>query len=139
MTTVMVLEASKLVINSTDYSARCQKIELACEVAELDVTTFASGGWKEVTGGLASAGLKIEFLNDRTDNELDEDMWTLLIGKVPTTFYVNPDDAATSASNPKYSGSVLVNKWMPLTGAPGDLDTVSVDWPVSGAVTRGTT
>jgi hypothetical protein len=133
----MTLEAAVLNITGPgDISGSMQKCELTVEVSEEDVTTFASSGWREVTGGLAKAGLKVDLLNDLTDNGLDEDMWTLLVGKVPVAFYAKLDDATTGPTNPAYYGKVLVNKWTPLAGAPGTVAGGSFDWPCSGAVTR---
>lgn len=139
-TQLMMLEAAVCNITGPgDISGSCQKMTLTVQVDEKDKTTFASLGWKEVTGGLASGSLGVDLLNDLADNGLDEDMWTLLIARVPADFYVKLDDAATSATNPAYYGKVLVNKWVPISGAPGDLAAASYEWPLSGAVTRYTT
>ncbi len=136
-TQLMTLEAAVCNITGPgDISGSCQKITLTAQIDEKDKTTFASLGWKEVTGGLASGSLSLDILNDLADNGLDEDMWTLFIARVPTDFYVKLDDAATSATNPAYYGKILVNKWTPISGAPGDLATASYEYPTSGAITR---
>lgn len=132
----MVLTAAYLAINSVDRSSWCSKVELTAEVEEKDVTTFASNGWKEVLGGLASGSLAITFKNSVTDNELDELMWALF-GTV-TTFEVRASNAVVGVSNPKYTGSILVKNWTPVAGAPGDVNEASYTWPTSGAVTRAT-
>lgn len=132
----MVLTSEYVALNGTDYSDFVRKAELKVEVEDKDVTTFGSSGWNESLGGLKSGEISIEFLQDFASGELDDDMWALL-GTV-VTFEVRPTSSAVGTSNPKYTGSVLVNGWNPITGGVGDEATVSVSFPVTGAVTRAT-
>jgi hypothetical protein len=132
----MVLLASYLSLNANVLSANANKIELTTEVEEKDVTTYGSLGWKEVLGGLKSASLGIEFKQDFAATALDSIMWPLLGTVVP--FEVRADQGAVSASNPKWTGNVLVKAWNPLTGSVGDDASVSVSYPTSGVVTRAT-
>lgn len=131
---LMVLTASFLSINGVDRSSKTNKVELVVEVEEKDVTTFTSLGWKVLTGGLKSGSVSGGFYNDAADNDLDETMWALL-GTV-VAFVARLDNAAVSASNPNYSGNILINKWTPIGGAVGDVNAVEFDFPTSGAITR---
>lgn len=130
----MVLLAQYVSINANLLHDHTRKAELTTEVEEKDVTTYASLGWKEVMGGLKSGELGCEFLQDFAATQLDSIMWPLLGLVVP--FEVRADQAAVSASNPKYTGSILINGWNPLTGSVGDEATVSLGFPTSGAVLR---
>ncbi|MET9965454.1 phage tail tube protein [Streptomyces sp. NPDC006356] len=132
----MVLLAEYISINSNILHEYTKKAELTVEVEEKDVTNYASLGWKEVIGGLKSGELSCEFLQDFAATELDSIMWPLLGTVVP--FEVRADQAAVGASNPKYTGSILINGWNPLTGSVGDEATVSLGFPTSGAVARAT-
>lgn len=132
----MVLLAEYVSLNGTDLTEYCRKAELSTEVEDKDVTTYASGGWKEVLGGLKSGELSLEFLQDVAATELDSIMWPLL-GTV-VSFSVRLSQAAVGTSNPSYSGSVLINGWNPIEGSVGDEASVSVGYPTSGAVTRAT-
>lgn len=132
----MVLLAEYLSINATVLNEYTRKAELTVEVEEKDVTNYASLGWKEVLGGLKSAELSCEFLQDFAATELDSIMWPLLGTVVP--FEVRADQAAVGTSNPKYTGNILITGWSPLTGSVGDEATVSQGFPTSGAVTRAT-
>lgn len=132
----MVLLASMLQVNSVDVSAYATKIELTINVDEKDVTTFGSSGWKEVLGGIKSAGLNVTFQQDVAAGNIDSQMFALL-GSV-VTFEVRLVNTARSTSNPAYTGSVLVSKWNPIAGAVGDDAEVSVSWPTSGVVLRQT-
>lgn len=130
----MVLTSTFLGLNSVDRSSWVSKVELAVEVEEKDVTVFSSAGWKEVLGGLKSGTIAITFKNDVADSQLDDTMWALL-GTV-VTFEVRATSAVVGTSNPKYTGSVLINGWTPISGSPGDVNEQSVTYPTSGAVTR---
>ncbi|KJS60657.1 phage tail tube protein [Streptomyces rubellomurinus] len=132
----MVLTAEYLSLNGSPLSEWTKKAELAVEVEEKDVTTYASQGWKTVIGGLKSGTLACEFVQDFAAAKLDSIMWPLL-GQV-VAFEVRPDQAVASTSNPKYTGNVLVKEWSPINGSVGDEATVGVSYPTSGAVTRAT-
>ena len=132
----MVLLAEYVNINGNDLSEYCRKGEVTAEVEDKDVTTYASGGWKELLGGLKSGELSVEFLQDVAAGEIDSIMWPLLGAVVP--FTVRLSQAAVSASNPEYSGSILINAWNPVEGSVGDEASVSVGYPTSGPVVRAT-
>lgn len=134
----MVLKSSYLALGGTDWSSRCSKIELKAEVEEKDVTTFASLGWMEYLGGMFKAGLSVGFKQDYADDGLDEVMWTAFLTATPVTFEVRATSAAVGVSNPKYTGSVLIKEWSPVSGSVGDTAEQDVSWTVSGAVTRAT-
>lgn len=138
MGTPMVLKAAYVSINGSDLSDYASKIELKAEVEEKDVTTFGSSGWKENLSGLFSAGLSIDFKQSIVDNELDEIMWALFIAGTNVAFEVRASSAAVGVSNPKYTGSLLIKEWSPISGGVGDVAEVGVSYPVSGAVTRAT-
>ncbi|MFD4551416.1 hypothetical protein [Streptomyces sp. NPDC058466] len=130
----MVLTAEYIALASNDLKAYCNKAELSVEVEEKDVTTYASAGWKEMIGGLKSGELGLEFKTDFAASALDSILWPLF-GTV-VTFEVRPTQAAAGASNPKWTGSVLVKELKPISGGVGDEATQSVSFPTTGAVTR---
>lgn len=132
--TAMVLTAAYLAINSVDVSNRTKKVELTVDVDEQDITTFASSGWKEVLGGIKSGTLAVTFNNDYADDDLDEDLWALLGTKV--AFEVRSSSSAVGASNPKYTGTVLIKELKPVAGGVGDVAEQDVTWPTSATVTR---
>lgn len=133
---LMVLKAAFLSINGVDRSANTSKAEVTAEVEEKDVTTFASNGWKEVLGGLASGGVAASFKNDVAAAALDSAMWALFGTVVP--FEARASNAAVGTSNPKYTGSILIKTWTPISGSPGDVNEASYTFPTSGPVVRAT-
>lgn len=135
---LMVLTAAYVSITGPGtIHDHCSKAELTIDVEEKDITTFASLGWKEVTGGLKSGQLALSLKQDIAAGGLDEDFWTIL-GTV-ATFDVRLTQGVVSTANPRYTGSVLVKEWKPLNGSVGDVAELDVSFPTSGAVSRLTT
>lgn len=133
--TPTVLTDAVIIIGSTTISDHASKLEVPVTVEDKDATTFGQT-WKVRRGGLKEAMLSATFLNDYVAVNLDEMMWGL-IGTVPT-FQCQAVSGTVTTSNPKYTGSVLIKEWKPIVGGVGDLVTVDVSFPTSGAVTRGT-
>lgn len=131
-----VITAEFVAINGTDISDYLRKGELSLESDAQDATTYGSEGWKEFLGGLKSGELSLAYLNDVAAAALDSIMWPLF-GTV-VTFSVREDQAAVGASNPSYSGSILVKEWKPIGGSVGDINGADVSYPTSGAVARAT-
>lgn len=134
--TFMVLTAEFVSIGGNDLSTYCAKAELGLEVEDKDVTTFGSLGWKTRLGGLKDGSLAIMWKNDMADNALDEILWGLF-GTV-AAFAVRASSAAVGASNPSYSGNLLVKSHKPIAGEVGSVNEFDVDWPTSGVVSRAT-
>jgi len=124
-------------LNGTDRSQHIKSVTLNVEVNELDSTDFADAGWTVPIAGLKSGSLALTFNQDVAASQIDAVMWPLFGTTV--IFEVRATNASVGASNPKYTGSVLVNAWNPLDGSVGDLAEVSVTYPASGAITRATT
>jgi len=113
------------------------KCEPTFEIADVEVTNFASGAAEEYLGGLSSGTLDIDFFQDLVASQVDAIIYPLFLARVPVAFGYRTSTAAVSASNPRYTGSVLINKWG-IAGEVGDAATIGVSWPISGAVTRQT-
>jgi hypothetical protein len=131
-----VLKQAYVALNSNDLSGYCSKIELKVEADEQETTTFGSSGWKEVLGGINSGSLDLTFKQDVAASAIDSILWPLL-GTV-VTFEVRLSNASVGASNPKYTGSVLIKEYSPIAGGVGDVAEFDVSYPTTGAITRAT-
>lgn len=120
----------------TERSSWIKAVTLTVEVDELEVTEFTDGSWRNHIGGMKSGSLALTFNQDMAASQVDATVWPWLGSSI--LFDVRADrNAAVSATNPKYTGSVLVTNYN-LGGSVGDLAELSVTWPVTGAVTRAT-
>ena len=109
---------------------------------ELDVTAMGASGHSFIAG-LESSTISVDFLNDDATAQV---MTTLnsLVGTnakfkiLQTTVPGTPTTGTPSATNPLYSGLVLVNKLTPVAGKVGDVAVQSLTFTVSGAITVAT-
>lgn len=134
----LILTAAFLSLNTVDRSSWTSNVQLAVDAEAKDVTTFASGGFKENLSGIKSGNLQIGFKNDLAAGALDELMWALFIASAPVAFEARAVNSARSTSNPGYTGFVILTNWTPITGAPGDVNELSVTYPTSAAIARQT-
>jgi hypothetical protein len=133
--TPVVLTDAYISINSNVISDHGNKAEIPVKVDNKDATTFGQS-WRVRRGGLKDGNLNLTFLNDFVAANLDEIMWALLGQVVP--FEIRATSGTVTTSNPKYTGSILIEEWKPITGKVGDLVEVDVSFSTSGTVTRGT-
>ena len=131
----LVLTDAYISINGNVISDHGNKIEVPVKAEDLYATTFGQT-WHVRRGGLKDGNLNITFLNDFDPANLDAIFWAL-VGTV-VTYEVRPTSGTVTTANPKYTGSMLVQEWKPISGKVGDLVEVDVSFPTSGAVTRGT-
>lgn len=130
-----VIQNPVIVFGGTDISDHVTSVSIDDSVADIDTTNMASGGNHTRTGGLKDGSISIEAQNDFAASSIDSLIWAARGTLVTIT--VKATSSATSATNPVYSGSYLVNQYK-LGGKVGDLSMVSVTWPRSGALTRST-
>ena len=131
---VFALTNEYLVINSVNLSDHVKSAVLTVDGAVLD-TTAMSASWTTNIGGLKSGSLAITFNDDYAASSVDSTLWPLL--NTVTTFEVRPDAGAVSATNPKFTGSILISQHT-VGGSVGELAAKSVTYQTSGAVTRAT-
>lgn len=123
-------------INTVDLSDHITKATLKIDVEDKETTAFGGNGWKTRLGGLKEGTIELEFNQDFDTAQVDATIWPL-IGTV-TAITIKPTSGSVSASNPEYSGNVLIKEYSPLDGNVGDVAKTSVSWPTSGAVARAT-
>ena len=117
-----------------DLSAYCTSFTLNRSFEEVSVTAMGDTGVRQIAG-LETSNLTIEFINDDAASAVLQTLNTLL-GTNAYFKVANNKSAIGSASNPFFSGLVLINNITPINGAVGDLSTQSVTFNVSGAVTK---
>jgi len=131
-----VLTAGYVNINSNDLSSYCSNMQLQIEAESKETTTFGSNGWHEELSGIKSATLALTFKQDVAAAAIDSIMFPLF-GTV-VTFETRASSSAVSTSNPKYTGSINIKQWNPISGGVGDVAEVQVSYPTTGAVSRAT-
>ena len=134
----LVLTDASVTINGVNLSEFITSISLSTSEDVVDTTGMAAGGARTRVSGLADNSVTIEFNNDYATGGPEVSINAVgssLVG-TNTTVVVKPTSAAVSATNPSYTFSCVVAEWQPLSGAVGELATVSTTWPISGVVTK---
>lgn len=126
----------QVTINGGTVSTNLNSVELSQEADDLETTAFGQS-FRSRIGGLKSASLTLNFMQDFGAASIDETLNDLL-GTIATVT-IKPTSASVSATNPVYTANCLVTQYSPFASSAGDLATLSVTWPVTGEVTRGTT
>ena len=125
----------QLTVNAIDLSTYVSSITLNRGFDELEVTAMGDTGHKFVAG-LEASSITIDFFNDFDTGKVGQTLDSLV--GTTTTVTVKPASGATSATNPLYTMTVLVNNITPVNGAVADLATQSVTWNVNGAIVKTT-
>ena len=129
-----VATGTTVTFNGTDISGSVARAELVINAAEVDVTDFGSSGWTEVIGGLKSGSVSLDFHHDYGVGAVSRTFQDL-VGTIGTVTLIAANGTAASSATPKYTATVLVNSFTPISGAVGDLATFSVTFPTTGPVT----
>ncbi|MEU9888671.1 hypothetical protein [Sphaerisporangium sp. NPDC051011] len=125
-----VLTGVRLFAVGVDLTGQSNKVELSSEVEEKDTTNYASAGWKEIIGGLASSEITGEGQWEAGDpSKVDDASWSQLGGIGPWT--VGPLGASvgdlayfTNALRADYKLGDAVGEVAPWSG------TATGSWPV---------
>ena len=118
-------------VNAVDLSAYVSSVTLNRTFDELEVTAMGDSGHKFVKG-LEASSVTIDFFNDTATSKV---LATLQAGwGTSTAVTLKQTSSATSATNPLYTMSCLINGTTDINGAVGDLGTQSVTWTVNGTV-----
>ena len=125
----------KVTINGTDFSTSLASVELPIEVETQDTTAFGAE-YRTSIAGLKTGSITLEFHQDFGAAAIDSVLYPLLGTNATVT--VSPTSATVSATNPTFSGEFLVTQYSPFSSTIGDLATLSVSWPLNGALTRAT-
>jgi len=125
----------QVTVNSVDLTSHVASITWSETSDELETTSMGSANRTRI-GGLKDGSVSIEFHQDFASSSVYQTLYPLL-GTV-TTVEMTPTSDAIAATNPKHSASALVTELPIIDGSVSDLATVSVTWPLSGAVTVST-
>ena len=125
----------KITISGTDFSTSLNSVELSQEADDIETTAFGSS-WRTRIGGLKQASLTLNFMQDFGAGSVDATLNPLL-GSIATVI-IQSASGTVSATQPKYSATCLVTAYSPFSSSVGDIATLSVTWPVTGTVVRGT-
>ena len=125
----------KITVGTTVLSEDIASVTLDITSDEVETTAFGST-YRTRIGGLKDASVSLDFHQDFGAGSVDAILFPLMGSTVAVK--IAPTSGTVTATNPEYRFTALVTQYQPFAGAVGDLATLSVTWPVSGEVVRGT-
>ncbi len=120
-----------LTVNAVDLSSLVTSVTLNRTFDELEVTAMGDSGHKFVKG-LEASSITIDFLNDTASSETLQTLQA--VWGTNTTVTVKQTSAATSATNPLYTMTCLINNTTDINGSVADISTQSITFNVSGTI-----
>jgi len=130
-----VLTDASVTINSVDLSDHVRSVTFNYEGEAVDDTNMADTN-RIMAGGLKNYSVDVEFSQDFAASKVDATLFSL-VGST-TTVVLLPTSAAVSATNPSFTGTMLLTSYPPITGTVGDLATATASFVPAGAITRAT-
>ena len=119
---------------ATDISGYISSITLSTTAAEVVTSAMGSSAVTRIQGMIDSS-VTLELQQDYPT--IEKMFWDAFSAGTSVPMTVKPNGtAAAGSSNPQYAFSVLPTSWTPVAGAIGDLATVSITYPISGAITK---
>jgi hypothetical protein len=119
---------------STDISAYVTSITLSTTANEVVTSAMGSSAMTRIQGMIDNS-VTIELQQDYPT--IEKLFWDAFTAGTAVPMTVKPNGtAAASSTNPSYAFSALPTSWTPVNGAIGDLATVSITYPISGAITK---
>lgn len=127
-------------LGTVDLSDHVKAFTINQKADELEVTAMGDTGHRFVKG-LESNTITVSFLNDDATASV---LQTLQAAYGASTAFKavqvqSAGSATVSATNPLYSGLILVNNLTPINGAVGDIATQDITFTVNGALSVATT
>ena len=122
-----------LTVNAVDLSTLVSSVTINRSFDELEITAMGDSGHR-FTKGLEASSITIDFFNDDATAKTLQTLNSSSVWGNNVTVTAKQTSAATSATNPLYTMSCLVNNTTPINGAVGDLSTQSITWNVSGQI-----
>ena len=120
---------------STALASYLTQVELKATATDVTTTAFGST-WVTRVAGLREGSLTLTFNQDYAAATVDPTLWALL--GTNATVVIKPTGSAVGTSNPAYTAICLVTDLTPISGQIGDLATLSITWPTTGAIGRAT-
>jgi hypothetical protein len=125
----------KITIGTTVISDSIASVTLDITADDIETTAFGSN-YRTRIGGLRDASVSFDFHQDFGAGSVDALLFPLMGSTVAVK--IAPTSGTVTAQNPEYRFIALCTQYQPYAGSVGDLSTLSVTWPVSGEVVRGT-
>jgi hypothetical protein len=129
---VFLNNAAVVTLNSVDLSDHVTAVTINQAFDELEITAMGDTAHK-FAKGLEASTVTLDFLNDNATSSVIQTLRAAYGTTVALT--IKQTSAATSATNPLYSTTVLVNNLQNINGSVGDMSTQSITFTCQSVIT----
>lgn len=127
---------AEVTVNSVDLSSFVRSVTLDVNNEILDATAMGDTTRVKIAG-MKDWSASVEFYQSYYTAEVDATLWPLNDNGTSFTLTVMPNKTAgVSATNPKYTGSVILPTYQPIAGAHNDVLASTVTFESNGDLTR---
>jgi hypothetical protein len=129
---VFLNNAAVVTLNSVDISAYVTAVTINQSFDELEITAMGDTAHKFVKG-LEASTVTLDLLNDNAASTVIPTLRAAYGTTVPLT--IKQTSSATSASNPLYSTTVLINNLQNINGSVADISSQSLTLTCNSVIT----
>ena len=123
--------------SAVDLSDYIQEINLETGRESQDDTTMGQTT-RTMEAGLKTWTLSITLKQNFAASKVDATLFGIYNSGDPAAITIRPDQKAKAATNPEYTGSVVLESYAPLGQSVGDFHAASVQFAAAGDLTRST-
>ena len=121
----------QVTLNAVDLTDHCTSASISRVFDELEVTAMGDTSHVFVKG-LEASTITLDFLNDTATSNVLQTLQAAWGNTVALT--LKQTSGATSATNPLYSTTVLLNNTTDINGAVGDISTQSITFTCNSPI-----
>lgn len=132
----MILKDAFVSINGVNVSAFVRSLALSPGVEPQDDTAMGATT-RTSEAGLKIWALTVQFFQSFAAGQVDATLYPL-IGAAPFPIIVRPTSAAKSATNPEFTGSMILTSYTPISGEVGSEHMVQAEFAAAGNLARAT-
>jgi hypothetical protein len=125
----------KITVGTTNLSSTINSVTLDITTDEVETTAFGST-YRTRIGGLKTGTVSLDFMQDFAAGSVDALLFPLMGSTVAIA--IAPTSGTVTAINPEYRFTALVTQYTPYSSSTGDIAQLSVSWPTTGEIVRGT-
>jgi hypothetical protein len=124
-----------VVVAGANLSTNLNSVELTLEADDLETTAFGTD-FRTKIACLKSLSVTINLMKDFGAASVDATLFPLF--GTQATVVIKPTSGSVTSTNPSYTFLANVVQYSPFASSVGDIATLSISWPTSGSVVRGT-
>lgn len=132
-----ILYNATIVIGGSDVSNNFKSATLDVNTDMKDVSCFGDL-FKVNVLGLKDWSVELAYMDDFADNAFNEQLWGWWNGGVAVSFSIRPKAGAVSATNPYYTGQVILPSATLFAGQHGEVPAGTLSLKGTGSLARAT-